>query len=61
MSRTSKPVVSPWATVSARCFWNRSVTDAVDLFIHLQDLPGTLQVESGKALVNQVEHFAQHG
>ena len=41
-------------------FLEEAVADTVDLFIHLQDLAGALQIEPGEALVNQVEHVAQN-
>src|ERR1700751_1856196 len=39
----------------------QSVTDPVDLLVHLENLAGTLQIERGESLVNQVQHFAQDG
>ena len=44
MSRISKPDVSPWGTVSA-VFLEQSVADAVDVFIHLKNLAGAIQIE----------------
>ena len=41
-------------------FLKQGVTDAVDIFIHLQDLAGAFEIESRVAGMNQVEHVPQN-
>jgi len=42
-------------------FLKQFVTDAINVFVHLQDLAGTIQVKVGKALMDQIQHLAQSG
>src|SRR5271155_5138911 len=40
-------------------FLEQSMTDSVDVLIHLQNLAGTLQIEIDESPINQVKHLPQ--